>query len=409
MVKKTELDTGGSARDKRKSRAGVEQEILIPLDKIKFDPTQPRKAFHTLDGRIADKDTEYLKELAGSIKKHGLIQAITVQEQDDGTYLVLVGECRTRAHLLLGEKSIRARVFNERMSQSRRLIYQIAENVDRKDLTDEELAESIRFLMEKGNDGKPMKQSEIATALDKSEGWVSRYVRFGDEEVHRVWVQSGIANAVEIAYHLSNLSKPLQIEILRRVALPEGEKERLDIPLTRKTIDRFREQDKAFKVARKAGAVSPVVEEAAGGEQVGGHVAGDNAIDLALQQAAIEGRASQQGSGASPAPIAAATGGYQLPPEARAALLGGIPVEVAGVARETIAAPVNCRVSVANLVGLLEILKAEKGVLESARGVRCEVSFPGPLAKLLANKLVGVIVDDQQVSASLQMELARLG
>jgi ParB/RepB/Spo0J family partition protein len=389
------------------TKKNVEQEILIPLEKIKFDPTQPRKAFHTLDGRIADKDAEYIKDLAGSIKKQGLIQAITVQEQGDGTYLVLVGECRARAHLLLGEKTIRARVYNEPMSPARRLIYQIAENVDRKDLTDEELAESIRFLMEKGKDGKPMKQAEIAKALDKSEGWVSRYVRFGDDEVKRVWVQSGIAQAVEIAYHLSNLSKPLQLEILRRVGLPEGDKEHLEIPFTRKVIDQFREQDKIFKSAKKAGVMAPAGVAVAGGEQAGGHVAGNDAIDLALQNALIEGRASLQGRGASL--DTAIAGGYQLPPGARAEILGSIPIEEAAGERESMEAPVNCRVSVANLETLLDILQTEKGMLESARGVRCEVSIPGPLAKLLANKLVGVIVDDQQVSASLQMKLAKLG
>ena len=427
MVKTSEVGTGGKVQDKSNSQsragkgaaavivAGPEQEIYIPLDMIKFDPTQPRKAFHTLDGRVADKDAEYIKGLAGSIKKQGLIQAITVQAQGDGTYLVLVGECRARAHLLLGEKAIRARVYNEPMSQSRRLIYQIAENVDRQDLTDEELAESIRCLMEKGNDGKPMKQTEIAAALDKSEGWVSRYVRFGDEEVHRIWVQSGISNAVETAYHLSNLSKPLQIEILRRVNLPEGRSERLEIPFTRKVIDQFRAQDKVFKVAKKAGALisdaRAVDSLPTGSEQSGGHVDESDLIGLALEQAAIEGRANLQSGGASTAPVVAGgSGGYQLSAEARAAILGGIPSVVnAGATCDVMAAPVNCRISVANLEALLDILKTDDKTLNLARAIRCEVSIPGALAKLIANKLVGVIVDEHQLPASLQMGLAKLG
>ena len=425
MVKKSEMGTSEKMRDKSNSRtrawkgaaagtlAGTEQEIYIPLDKIKFDPTQPRKAFHTLDGRVADKDAEYIKGLADSIKKQGLIQAITVQAQGDGTYLVLVGECRARAHLLLGEKAIRARVYNEPMSQSRRLIYQIAENVDRQDLTDEELSESIRYLMEEGNDGKPMKQIEIADALGKSKGWVSRYVRFGDAEVHRVWVQSGIANAVETAYLLSNLSKPLQIEILRRVNLPEGHSERLEIPFTRKMVDRFRAQDKALKVARKADAIIPdgraVDSLSAGSNQSDGRV---NEGDLTgMRQAAIEGRTNPQNDNASTVPsVAGAAAGYQLSAEARAAILGGIPAVInAEATREVMAAPVNCRISVANLEALLDILKTDDEMLESARAVRCEVSIPGALAKLIANKLVGVIVDEHQVPASLQMGLAKLG
>jgi hypothetical protein len=326
-----------------------------------------------------------------------------------------VGECRARAHLLLGEKAIRARVYNEPMSQSRRLIYQIAENVDRQDLTDEELAESIRCLMEKGNDGKPMKQVDIAAALDKSEGWVSRYVRFGDVEVHRVWVQSGIANAVETAYHLSNLSRPLQIEILRRVNLPEGHSERLEIPFTRKTVDQFRAQDKVFKAAKKTGALIPdaraVDSLPTSREQSGGHVDERDLIGLALEHAAIEGRSNLQSDNASAVPaVAGAAGGYQLSAEARAAILGGVPSVVnAGETRDVMEAPVNCRISVANLEALLDILKTDDETLKLARAIRCEVSIPGALAQLIANKLVGVIVDEQQVPASLQMGLATLG
>src|ERR1035441_6207135 len=76
-------------------RMTMERGIDIPLNKIRFDTTQPRKAFHHLDGRIAEKDEAYIEELAQSIQKNSLIQAITVQEVGDGTYSVVVGECRT--------------------------------------------------------------------------------------------------------------------------------------------------------------------------------------------------------------------------------------------------------------------------------------------------------------------------
>ena len=236
---------------------------------------------------------------------------------------------------------------------------------------------------------------------------MSRYVRFGDAEVHRVWVQSGIANAVETAYLLSNLSKPLQIEILRRVNLPEGHSERLEIPFTRKMVDRFRAQDKALKVARKADAIIPdgraVDSLSAGSNQSDGHV---NEGDLTGMR-----HANQQNDNAPTVPsVAGAAAGYQLSAEARAAILGGIPSVInAEATREVMAAPVNCRISVANLEALLDILKTDDEMLESARAVRCEVSIPGALAKLIANKLVGVIVDEHQVPASLQMGLAKLG
>src|SRR5665811_2189748 len=84
------------------AQAVTDRVVLIPLDKVKFDPTQPRKWYHTLDGQFSQEAEDYIDELAASIGGQGLIHAITVQEQADGTYVVVVGECRTRAHLKLG-------------------------------------------------------------------------------------------------------------------------------------------------------------------------------------------------------------------------------------------------------------------------------------------------------------------
>jgi len=454
MVKGTDKPVVMSAVDKLKTRAlatkeakkaqtdtaGAEQEILIPLDKIKFDPKQPRKAFHTLDGRVADKDSEAIVELAGTIKEQGLIQAVTVQQEPDGSYKLLVGERRVRAHLYNGEAFIRARIENKEMSDAARLIYQIVENVDRENLTDEELAASILYLKEFGNDGKPMKQVDIAAKLKKEESWVSRYVRFGDADVHRIWVESGIANAVEIAYHLSNLSKPLQIDILRRVDLPEGDKERLEIPFTRKLIDQFREQDKIAKNAGKKKAVEPGAgnqlqdgdnlgsqmppsrtsgwpfpesnNAGAGADRGagGGKVAGNDPTDLAFQQAATEGRQGQPVQSGGNQHI---TGGenkdkYHLSPEDRQKLLGNFASSDVNLPRVAMPAPVNCRVSVRNLAILMNMLQEDPEMLESAYGIHCELNVPSQLAKQIANKLAGIIVDDQQVASTMQTEIAKL-
>lgn len=422
----------------------VEREINVPLDKVRFDPTQPRKAFHTLDGRVAEKDELYIQELAASIKEQELIQAITVQESPDGTYLVVVGECRTRAHLLLGLPTIRAIVRNDLTNPSLRLLYQVSENVNRQDLTDEELAISIRALMKGGPEVEPMNQTQIAVKLGKSEAWVSRFVKFGDEELQRVWVKTGIADTVEKLYRISILPKSLQVDILRRVELSPTDPDFLEKPLNRTVIDdlgklakmeklRGKEPVAAASVAPSAVA-TPVHSSApgwpfplagAGEEQQGNKVDGNTGgngdnkdgdaidpIDLALQQAAAEGRSGgQESATASVPPVAVAnTGGYQLSEEARAKLLGAAQsaqAEDSGK-REVPTPPVNCRVTASNLAALLAVLAEDSDTLNSARGILCEVRIPNALAKTIANKLVGMVVDDQEIQAIMQTELLKL-
>ncbi len=423
-----------STMDRLRKRAvaaqtGAEREVLIPLDKLKFDPTQPRKAYHALDGRVSAEASAYIEELAASIKENGLIEPITVQEQGDGTYLVVVGECRTRAHLHLGMPTIRATVRNDLINPARRLIYQIAENVNRQDLTDEELALSIKLLLENGNDGKPMRQAEVAAHLGKSEGWVTRFVKFGDEELQRVWVKSGIVDSVEKLYRLSLLPKPVQMDILRRVELPEGDPEHYEKPLNRNLIDDLTREVKNAKSreAFRSGAVPPLPVESAtsgtgqatgqptaSGSEPGGHVVGDNVIDLAVQEILQKQHAESTGAASSVAGTESTSAGkYALSEEARQKLLSDATIDTqqgASLTAEDLRqAPVHCRVSVKNMEALLKLLEEDQGTLDSARSIRCDLVIPGGLAGQIANKLAGVIVDEQEVPAVVQSQLVMLG
>ncbi|HJV75103.1 MAG TPA: ParB/RepB/Spo0J family partition protein [Noviherbaspirillum sp.] len=386
-----------------------EREIEIPLNKVKFDPKQPRQAFHHLDGRINAEDEAYIDELAGSINKNGLIEAITVQELPDGTYLVVVGECRTRAHLKLGCASIRAIVRNDLVTPAKRLLYQLAENVNRKDLSDDEMALAIRQLMEGANGDKPMAQVEIAEYFGKSEGWVSRFVKYGDEELQRVWVKSGIADTVEKVYRLSILPKAAQVDILRRVDLPEGDPDRLEKPLNRNVIDALARDAKANKAASSGKAVT--APPAAVGVSTGkASTLGAASIQEAMEEAAAGGSAAAAVSGNNEG-SSLSTGGYVLSDSDRSKLLGSVPMPQDGAGkseRDAVVPPVNCRISVSNVNALLDVLKSNKEILDSFGSVRCELSIPVPIAKLVANQLTGVIVDDQEIPAILQSELSKL-
>ena len=75
----------------------------IEVSLIKPNPNQPRKIF----------DEEKLQELSASIKEHGLLQPIVVVEDEDGTYTLIAGERRLRAHKLANIEEIKAIIVDK--------------------------------------------------------------------------------------------------------------------------------------------------------------------------------------------------------------------------------------------------------------------------------------------------------
>ena len=101
----------------------------IPLDRVFPNPDQPRKKF----------EPTALAELASSIRNLGLLQPITVRPVEGGTYEIVAGERRWRAHCLLNERGelpggvILAHV--REMDVQQRDIEAIVENLSRADIT----------------------------------------------------------------------------------------------------------------------------------------------------------------------------------------------------------------------------------------------------------------------------------
>lgn len=436
---------------KRASSSLTERVIEVPLEKVRFDPTQPRKAFHTIDGVVAEKDSAYIDELAESIRDKGLIQPVVMKELDDGSFVVVVGECRTRAHLKLGLPTIRAIVRNSLDDHNSRLLYQLAENVQRQNLSDDELALAIRELMKGNDDLKPMSQTQIAKALGKSEGWVSRFVKFGDEELHRLWVKSGIVDTVEKLYRLSILPKAVQVDVLRRVNLDMSDPDFLEKPILRELIDQLGRKFKIEKAAEKVRSQnsvestsspisapsvnapdSPVSFSPDVNDDVRALRDGRDAFDSSLVVgvnenvdpvgAAFAADVVSKYAEKSPAdtpvgvvPSAPSSSAYQLPESARSEILGmssSGAVGESGLASVgvTVQAPVRCRVSVSNVLALVSALSSadQQALLASVGDIQCDLNIPGHLAQSLANQFVGVIVDKSEVARNLQVELARL-
>lgn len=80
------------------------------------------------------EENEKLIELAFSIHKNGLLHPILVYK-DSGNYLIVAGERRFLAHVILGELHVEVKAFKEKPSGLDRKMAQWVENIQRDDLS----------------------------------------------------------------------------------------------------------------------------------------------------------------------------------------------------------------------------------------------------------------------------------
>lgn len=136
----------------------VVQDVL--LDLCIPNPNQPRKHF----------DQVSLLELADSIKLHGVVQPIVLNNMN-GKLVIIAGERRWRASKLAGQTTIPAVVksFSERQMKE----ISIIENLQREDLNAIEAAKAIKQLMEEYS----FTQEVVADRIGKSRAAVANLLR----------------------------------------------------------------------------------------------------------------------------------------------------------------------------------------------------------------------------------------
>ena len=132
----------------------------LELSKIYPNPNQPRKNF----------DQKALKELADSIKVHGLIQPIIVNESGD-KYMIIAGERRWRACQMAGLTAVPVIIKHYTEKQVSEIA--IIENLQREDLNPVEVARGIKKLMEEYQ----LTQEKVAERLGKSRSEIANYNR----------------------------------------------------------------------------------------------------------------------------------------------------------------------------------------------------------------------------------------
>jgi ParB/RepB/Spo0J family partition protein len=135
---------------------------LIPIDKV-IPPTENRDSLGDMEQLIA------------SVKARGVAQAILVRPNGDGTYQIVFGERRWRAAKAAGHTTIKAEI--RELDDLEAALEQIAENIDREDLTSLEKAKALRRALDAAKrQGVRMGQREWAARLGKSQATVSKYL-----------------------------------------------------------------------------------------------------------------------------------------------------------------------------------------------------------------------------------------
>ncbi|MBQ0058545.1 MAG: ParB/RepB/Spo0J family partition protein [Lachnospiraceae bacterium] len=137
-----------------------EGEHVVRISLVEPNREQPRKTF----------SDESIKELAESIKIHGVIQPLLVQAKDD-YYEIIAGERRWRASKAAGLKEIPVLVRN--YSDQEAVEVSLIENIQREDLNPIEEAMAYRRLM----DDFTLTQDEVAGKVSKSRAAVANSVR----------------------------------------------------------------------------------------------------------------------------------------------------------------------------------------------------------------------------------------
>ena len=142
-------------RDKQK-----EEVTYIHLDDIIPNRFQPREVF----------DERALKELAVSIKEHGVIQPIIVRNVN-GKYEIIAGERRYKASALAGLTKIPAIIRNLDDKETAKTA--LIENLQRRNLNAVEEARTYQKILELDE----MTQEELAKTMGKSQSAVANKIR----------------------------------------------------------------------------------------------------------------------------------------------------------------------------------------------------------------------------------------
>ena len=134
---------------------------MLSPDVISPNPDQPRRYF----------DPDGLRELAESIRVHGILQPLSVRRKGGGRYELIAGERRLRAAILCGLEQVPCLVLE--VSRESSCLLSLIENLQRRDLDFWEEAKALERLISVYG----LSQEEAAAKVGKSPSAVANKLR----------------------------------------------------------------------------------------------------------------------------------------------------------------------------------------------------------------------------------------
>ena len=215
---------------------------MIPLDKIRPNPDQPRKTFGDL------------RELTDSIKEKGVLEPLLVRfiSRDD-SYHIISGERRYHASRAAGLREVPC--IEKIADDAETLELALIENLQRKDLTPFEEADGLQRLAEHFD----YTHDDIAKKIAKARSSVTETLslRVIPDELRKLCVENGIVSKSLLLQIARQPNEKKMVEAVQRIAQAgltrdEARRERQDEknagPRPQPFIFNYRPESSAFRV-----------------------------------------------------------------------------------------------------------------------------------------------------------------
>ncbi|RJR23652.1 MAG: ParB/RepB/Spo0J family partition protein [Desulfobacteraceae bacterium] len=224
-------------RGERDGTSPLREARLIPIERIRPDPDQPRKTFNQ----------ETLNSLADSIRDlGGVIDPLTVQyDENHDHFRILSGERRYRAANLVGLEKLPCII--KEIDKEKSFMLQLMANLQREDIRPLEESDAIRSLIERFG----YSQANVAKLLNRSQSYVSQIVGLQRlaEPAKEILQTSEVPKEIQIK--ASKEKDPRRQKAILKKASEEG-----------KTVRQIREEDQTPGTTsnERGGPASPSVE-----------------------------------------------------------------------------------------------------------------------------------------------------
>ena len=217
-------------KEEFESTASNEAVMLIDINKIEPNKSQPRKNF----------SESSLEELAQSIKQYGVIQPIIVKKSSGG-YELVAGERRWRASKIAGIKEIPAIIKD--YDEDKLFEIALVENLQREDLNPIEEAMGYSKL----SDNFGFSQEEISKRVGKSRSAVANAIRLLSlDDNTQALVKSGKLSAGHARTIIPVDDEKQRFELAERII-----EEELSVRETENIVKKILENKKEKKTKQK--------------------------------------------------------------------------------------------------------------------------------------------------------------